>query len=132
MATAQIREIQKKYCSRALMLAIIAFFGLYLAGQVAMGKGLLLGTLFSVVNFVLMGETLPTRLAPTKRRRITAALGSMGMRFALMAVPIVLAIRLDTYNLATVMIGLFSVQGVLLADGVLRRRTWPEQFSESE
>jgi len=114
------------------MLAIIAFFGLYLAGQVAMGKGLLLGTLFSVVNFVLMGETLPSRLAPTKRRRITAALGSMGMRFALMAVPIVLAIQLDTYNLATVMIGLFSVQGVLLADGVLGRRTWREQFSESE
>lgn len=114
------------------MLAIIAFFGLYLAGQVAMGKGLLLGTLFSVVNFVLMGETLPSRLAPTKRRRITAALGSMGMRFALMAVPIVLAIRLDTYNLATVMIGLFSVQGVLLVDGVLGHRTWREQFSESE
>lgn len=125
MATAHIRDIQKKYCSRALMLAIIAFFVLYIAGQVAMGKGVLLGTLFSIVNFVIMGETLQSRMAPTEGRRLYLALGSIGVRYVLMAIPLVLAIRLETFSLPAVVIGLFAVQAVMLADNLrprLRRR----------
>ena len=125
MATAHIRDIQKKYCSRALMIAIIAFFVLYIAGQVAMGKGVLLGTLFSIVNFVIMGETMPSRMAPTEGRRLYLALGSIGVRYVLMAIPLVLAIRLETFSLPAVVIGLFAVQAVMLADNLrprLRRR----------
>ncbi len=57
-----IRSTQKKYGSRALAMAVIVGFGAVLIGQNSLGKGLILGTFFSVVNFVLMGETLPFKL----------------------------------------------------------------------
>ncbi|MFZ5565028.1 MAG: ATP synthase subunit I [Thermodesulfobacteriota bacterium] len=103
------------------MIAIIAFFVLYIAGQVAMGKGVLLGTLFSILNFVIMGETLSSRMAPTEGRRLYLALGSIAVRYALLAIPLVLAIRLETFSLAAVVIGLFSVQAVMLADNLRPR-----------
>ena len=57
-----IREIQKKYCTRAITAAI--FIGLFfiVAGQKPIGKGLILGTIFSIINFIIMGETLPHRI----------------------------------------------------------------------
>jgi len=61
-----IRQTQKKYCSQALVAAIIAGLLFILAAQKSMGKGLVLGTLFSVVNFVLMGELIPLRLGQSK------------------------------------------------------------------
>ena len=60
-----------------------------------MGKGVLLGTLFSILNFVIMGETLSSRMAPTEGRRLYLALGSIAVRYALLAIPLVLAIRLE-------------------------------------
>ena len=53
-----VREIQKKYCSRAMVVAIVGGMILILVGHKALGKGLVLGTIFSVLNFIVMGECL--------------------------------------------------------------------------
>ncbi|MGD9273954.1 MAG: hypothetical protein PVI65_06270, partial [Desulfobacterales bacterium] len=62
-----IRRTQKKYGSRALAIAVIIGLGTVLIGQNSLGKGLVLGTLFSVVNFILMGETLPLKLGRSSK-----------------------------------------------------------------
>ena len=61
-----IRETQKKYCSRAILAAIFVGLVFILMGQNAIGKGLILGTLFSIVNFVLLGETLPLKAGQSR------------------------------------------------------------------
>ncbi|MBW1866316.1 MAG: ATP synthase subunit I [Deltaproteobacteria bacterium] len=112
----QIRQLQKKYCSRAIMIAIIAGFCFILAGYRPLGKGLVFGALFSIFNFILMGETLPMRINKTRNMTLLLALGSIFFRYGLMAIPLVLAIKLDQFNLFATIAGLFLVQAVILGD----------------
>ena len=115
-----IRQTQKKYCSRALLFAI--FIGLFfiIAGQKPLGKGLILGTIFSIVNFVLIAETLPMRIGKTKRKTFFLAFGSLFFRYFLLAVPLITAIKLEQFNLFAVIAGIFTVQGAIMADHLSR------------
>lgn len=111
-----IRQTQKKYCSRALLTAIALGGFLILIGQRPVGKGFLLGTIFSIINFILIGETLPFRLGKAKGKKVLIALGSIFLRFGLMAVPLILAIKFDQFNLLAVIIGIFAVQMMIIVD----------------
>ena len=114
-----VRQTQKKYGSRAMIIAIIAGFFLILAGQKAIGKGLILGTVFSVINFVMIGQTLPLRLSQTKRKTFLFSLGSITFRYTLLAVPLILAIKFDQFDLPAAICGIFMIQLVILADYLL-------------
>ena len=113
----EIRETQKKYCSLSLVTAIIIGFFLIIAGQSTVGKGLILGTLFSSINFALMGEVLPYKVGNSRGKTYLVAVGSIISRYLLLAVPIVLCIRSpERFNLVAVIIGIFMVQLVILLD----------------
>ena len=116
-----VREAQKQYCSRALIFAIGMGFSFYLIGLTALMKGLILGTLFSIVNFILIGETLPyrLRLKNNKKRLFWVSLGSVVCRFFLLAVPMALALKSETYNLWTTVAGLFIVQILILLNPII-------------
>jgi len=111
-----IRETQKKYCSRAMVVAIVGGLVLILVGQKGLGKGLVLGTIFSVLNFIVMGELLPMQLGKTKGPTIVTALGSMGLRYILLAVPLVIAVKFDQIDIITTAIGIFMIQLVIVSD----------------
>ena len=96
--------------------AILIGLVMILAGQKPVGKGLILGTLFSVVNFVLMGETLPVQMGRTRQKAFFFSLGSIVLRYLLMAIPLFLAIKTDQFNLVASICGLFMVQLMILAD----------------
>ena len=117
-----VRQVQKKYCSRAMILAILGGLIMILAGHASLGKGLVLGTLFSVVNFVLIAEFLPLKLGRSRRSASLISLGSLLTRFTLMAVPLILAIKFTQFNLITVVMGLFLIQVVILADHLRKSR----------
>jgi len=113
----EIRETQKKYCSLSLVTAIIIGFFLIIAGQSTVGKGFILGTLFSSINFALMGEVLPHKVGKSRGKTYLVAVGSIISRYLLLAVPIVLCIRSpERFNLVAVIIGIFMVQLVILLD----------------
>ena len=114
-----VSQTQKKYGSRAMIIAIIAAFIFILAGLKPIGKGLVLGTIFSVINFVLIGQTLPLRLSQTKRKTFFLSLGSIFFRYALLAVPLILAIKFDQFDLPAAIFGIFMIQLVILADYLL-------------
>lgn len=114
-----IRQIQKKYCSKAMTTAIVAGFVLILAGQNAIAKGLVLGTIFSIVNFILMGETLPLKLGKSNRMAFFWSLLSLLMRYAVVAIPLIVAIKFRQFNLIAVICGIFLVQAVILAETLL-------------
>jgi hypothetical protein len=114
-----LRDTQKKFGSRAMITAITLGFALILAGFKPMGKGLVLGTVFSILNFVLMGELLPLRMKRSKRQATVFSLGSIMIRYALLAIPLIVAFKVDAFNLGAVIAGLFMVQFMVLTDSIL-------------
>jgi len=123
---ASVRETQKKYCSRAMASAILTGLVFILAGQQPIGKGLILGTLFSVLNFVLMGETLPLQLSSSRKGASLRSLVYILLRYFLMAIPLVLALKLEQFNLPAVVVGLFLVQILILGEQLVSL-LWPHR-----
>ncbi len=103
------------------MIAAI-FLGLLLIilGFKPMGKGLVLGALFSVINFIVMAETLPMKLGRSRRQSSVFSLVSILVRFGVMAIPLVAAIHYDQFNLFAVIPGLFMIQAVILVDQLVQ------------
>ena len=112
----QIRQTQKKYCSAAIAVAIFAGLLFILVGQKPIGKALILGTVFSIVNFILIGETLPLRIGKTKSKTFFISLGSIYFRYIILAIPLIMAIKLEQFNLFAVIFGIFLVQLIIIAD----------------
>lgn len=115
-----VKQTQKKYGSRAVWIAIIIGLCFFLAGQKSVGKGLILGTIFSVANFILIGQTLPLRIGRSKRKTFFLSLGSIFFRYALMALPILVAVKFEQFNLVAAIVGLFMIQFVILADHLVK------------
>ena len=116
----QIRETQKKYCSIAITIAIFVGLTFILFGLKPVGKGVILGTIFSIFNFILMGETLPVRIGISRAKAAVFSFLSILFRYGLLAVPLFLSIKFDRFNMAATICGLFMIQCVILADSVRR------------
>lgn len=119
--TSSLRDIQKQIGSRAMVLAIAAGIALILAGHGSWGRGLILGTLFSIINFVLMAQALPKTIDAARKRSTLLSFGSIGLRYIVLAIPIVAAFKSPRFEVLGVCIGLFMVQIVMLAQ-TLRER----------
>lgn len=113
---ASVRETEKKYCSRAMVVAIIGGLVFILADQKPIGKGLILGAIFSVINFVIMGEMLPWKMGKSKKKTLFLSLGSIFSRYLLLAIPLLVAIRFSQIHLIPTLIGIFLVQLMILTD----------------
>ena len=98
--------------------AILIGLALIFAGHKAMGKGLVLGAFFSVLNFVIMGQTIADRLGKSKGRTLYAALRSILFRYLILAVPLVIAIKMPQINLIGVVLGLFAIQLSILGESL--------------
>ena len=111
----QVRSIEKKYSSIALSAAI--FFGLILilADMKPLGRGLILGTLFSILNFIIMGETITKRVANSRNKAILRSGMLLLLRYVILSVPIVFAVKFPSYHLATTIAGLFAIQILIVA-----------------
>ncbi len=103
-----------------MVVAILGGLILILAGQKGLGKGLVLGAIFSVLNFIIMGELLPMQLGKTKGPAIVTALSSMGLRYVLLAVPLVIAVKFDQIDIITTAIGIFMIQLVIVSDHIVQ------------
>ena len=111
-----IRETQKKYGCRTMSVAIIIALLFILFGYKPIGKGLVLGAIFSVINFVLMGETLPSKLGKSGSKTFLFSIGSLFVRYALLAVPLIVAVKYAQFNLLAVIVGIFMIQITIMGD----------------
>ena len=114
-----IRQTQKKYCSRAITAAIFAGLLFILAGQEPIGKGLILGTIFSIINFIIMGEMLPFKIGKSKNKTYFLSILSIFSRYILLAIPLLIAVKFDQYNLIAVVVGIFMVQFFILGEQII-------------
>ncbi len=112
----QVRELRKRYCSRAGVLAVLVGATLIALDMVPIGKGFILGTLVSIVNFNLMSMALPRAVTAQGRGVFFSNLGSIVLRYFLMGIALFVGIKFDDYDFFSVAGGLFSVQLVIVAD----------------
>jgi len=113
-------ETPKRYGMHAMTLAIVASVVFLIFDQKAICRGLILGTLFSTINFVLMAHTLHSKIRGERTRAVFSALGNILFRYLFMAVPIYFAITLPRFDLVATIVGLFMVQSVILIDHISR------------
>jgi len=111
-----VLDTQKKYGSRALMLSIGAGLLFLALGQKGICRGLVLGGVFSAVNFVLMGQMLRYRLSDNRKAAIQRSFLSLLMRYALLAIPLVLAVGSDRFDFTATAAGIFMVQLVIMIE----------------
>ena len=111
-----LKQTQKKYATRALTVAIVVALIFVMIGEKSIGKGLVLGTVFSVLNFILMGQSLAWKLGHSKRKTFSIALGSIFFRYILLAIPLIVALKSTQFHLVAAALGIFMIQLVILAD----------------
>jgi len=118
----EVRKAQKKICSWALTSAIVLGLVFILLDEKAVAKGLILGTLFSIVNFVLLGKSIPMMLGQRLSKARLVGLISVLCRYGILAIPLILGIKLEAINFVAVAVGIFAVQIVTLADATIIQR----------
>ena len=116
-----IKQIQKKIIQQALWLSIIVGLIFILAGYKPVGKGLILGALFSVLNFIFMARSIVLKFGRSKRQIFSISLVSIIVRYFLLAIPLIAAVKFEQFNLVAAIVGIFMIQLVILADHLLRQ-----------
>jgi hypothetical protein len=114
-----VKQVQKKYISLALTFSIGAALLLVLMGYKPVGKGLILGTIFGVLNFILMGKSIVMKLGRSKAKTFSISMGSIIFRYLLLAVPLIIAVKYAQFNLVAAILGIFMIQLIILAEHVL-------------
>lgn len=114
-----VKQAQKKYTSLALTLSIGIALLFILMGHKPVGKGLILGALFSVLNFILMGKSIAMSFGRSKAKTFSLSMGSIIFRYLLLAIPLIAAVKYEQFNLVAAILGIFMIQLVILAEHVL-------------
>jgi ATP synthase protein I len=114
-----VKQAQKKYTSLALTLSIGVGLLFILTGHKPVGKGLILGAIFSVLNFMLMGKSIALRFGRSKAKTFSISMGSIIIRYLLLAIPLIAAVKYEQFNLVAAILGIFIIQMVILAEHVL-------------
>ena len=112
--TNELKQTQKEYCSQAMMLAIGAAMIFLVVGAKPISKGLILGTLFSILNFMLIAQSLPSRLEKGRGKAFFSCFSSVWLRYAILAVPLVVAAKVEGFNFFAAAAGVMMVQVVIL------------------
>jgi len=115
-----VRDLRKRYGTTAMALSIGVGLIFLLLGHKAVCRGLVLGALFSTINFVLMAHSLHKQIKADRVKASLSALGNICFRYIFMAVPLVIALKVPRFNLVATIAGLFTVQLVILADQLCR------------
>jgi hypothetical protein len=114
-----VKQVQKKYSSLALTFSIGVAVLFILMGHKPLGKGLILGAIFSVLNFILMGKSIVLNFGRSKAKTFSISMGSIIIRYLLLAIPLVAAVKYEQFNLAAAILGIFMIQLVILAEHAL-------------
>lgn len=111
----EVSQAQRRICYLALLSTLVVAVILMLLQEIAIAKGLVLGTLFSILNFILLGKSVPMTLGRTRRMASFIGLVSILCRYLLLAVPMVVGIKSPSFNFFAVAVVDLKMPGM---DGV--------------
>jgi hypothetical protein len=108
---------------RALFLVLLAAVILLVTVSKPAARGLVLGGLFSALNFYVMSRVIGGRVMKTGWPGRTFGFFWLLARMGIMALPLIAALKMDFFNLAATAAGLFAIQASLLLEPLLSRLT---------
>ena len=115
-----LRETEKLYCSITMGIAVAAGILCFMLEFTPIGKGLILGSIFSALNFILMGESLHLRIGTSRKKAAGISFLLLFLRYALLAIPLALSIKMPEFDMVSTIIGLFSIQLVIMTEHLSR------------
>ena len=110
----EVSRVQRRICSWSAFSAIFTALLFVVFEEKAVAKGILLGALFSIINFILLGKSIPLALGRSRPRAGMIGLASILGRYVLLAIPMVIAIKSTSISFIAVVVGVFAVQIVTL------------------
>jgi len=119
-------KLQRRLSQRTFTFVVMVALLLFALGYKAVARGLVLGASFSVLNFMLLAQALGRQLGHGRRRATVIAFASIGIRFAVLAIPLIVALRLEAFDFWWTVVGLFCIPAAILVDHGLagRRLFW--------
>ena len=120
-ASKEVGRAQRRICSHAIVVSLMLASVLILTNANAVAKGLLLGTLFSIANFILLGVSIPMTLGKARARAGVIALMSLLLRYGLLSIPMVVGLKSAAFSFVAVVAGIFSIQIVTMLEYLLIR-----------
>lgn len=110
----EVKQVRNRICYWTMLSGICLALFFVLIRERAIAKGLLLGTCFSCINFLILGRSIVMTIGHARPRAGLIALSSMLTRYIILAVPLIVAIKSASFNLVASIIGIFSIQIVTL------------------
>jgi hypothetical protein len=111
--------------------AIVAVGGLFV-GRPAIAKGFVLGSLFSVANFLMMARHAVNGLGESQGKATAKRLFSLGLRMGILALPIYAAFRISELDLLFTILGVFNLQVSIILHGLVIERLIPAGDSTAQ
>jgi len=117
----EVSEVKKRICIKVLLWTLVVAIFFILFNERSIVKGLALGSLFSIINFLLLGESIPLALGKTRIKAGVIGLASIIIRFSVLAFPLFVGLKSPSFNFPAVVAGIFSVQIVTLVEYIIIR-----------
>ena len=106
-----------------LVTAVLLSVGALVLGYTQVAKGFALGSLFSLINFRIMAFHAPRRLGKSRGRAGWDGYLSLLIRIVLLAVPLLMALRLEQFSLIWTVLGVLNLQFSILIYGLVSGQT---------
>jgi len=120
METANQKEgvdrFQRRICFWAMTCALALAFIFLFFHEKSIAKGIVLGTCFSIINFFLMGKSIPKILGRSRTKASAVGFMSILLRYFFLAIPLVIGMKYVSFNFVAVVVGIFAIQIVMLVD----------------
>lgn len=117
----EVKQVRNRICYWTMLSGICLALFFMLINEKAIAKGFLLGACFSCINFLILGRFIVMAIGRSHPRAGLIAFTSMLTRYIILAIPLIVAIKSDSFNLIASIIGIFSVQIVTLVYYVVIR-----------
>jgi hypothetical protein len=114
--------LQRNLIKKTLFLALAAACICLAFNQKTAAKGIALGCVFGVADFKLMALLLPRRLVG--QGRISVYFGLL-CRFVLLSIPLILAIKLPSFNFAATVVGLLLMKAAVFYHFFISKSSTP-------
>jgi hypothetical protein len=121
----QLIKFKKAIISLIIIIAAVAAAAALALGAVSTAKGLVLGSLFSLLNFLIMAIQTPGRIGQSRRAATVSSGSGLFLRLAIMAVAPYVAIQVPAISLPATVAGLFNLQVSVIVYSTIIERFGP-------
>jgi hypothetical protein len=118
----QLIAFKKIITIQILVLAGLVAAVALLLNYPTVAKGFVLGSFFSLLNFLVMARSTAKRLGQTRRLATASSGANIVVRLGLMAVPLYAAITMPQFNAVAAAAGLFNLQISIVIYGLVIER----------